>query len=87
MNNTITVNDTEYNRADLSNEANQLIDHITFVQGECQRQRAFVEAAELGRGVLVDQLSELLEAESSRTQEGDLISKSLSLDSDVEDWE
>ena len=87
MNNTITVNDTEYNRADLSNEANQLIDHITFVQGECQRQRAFVEAAELGRGVLVDQLSELLEAESSPTQEGDLISKSLSLDSDVEDWE
>ena len=87
MNNTITINDKEYNRADLSEEANQLIDHITFVQGECQRQRAFVEAADLGRRVLVDQLSELLKGESSQTQQGDLISKSLSLDSDVEDFE
>lgn len=94
MNNTITVNDKEYNRDELSQEVNHLIDHITFVQGECQRQQAFIEAADLGRRVLFDQLSEKLEAEVpskpgefvERTHEGDLVSKSLSLDSDVEEY-
>ena len=82
--NNITINGKDYNRDELSQEVNQLIDHITFIQGERQRQRAFIDAAELGEGVMLEKLTVMLNAEAPSKPEGDLVSKSLSLDSDVE---
>ena len=65
MNNTITINDKEYKRDELSQEVNQLIEHISFIQAERQRQRIFIDAAELGEGVLLKKLTEMLEVETS----------------------
>ena len=84
--NNITINGKDYNREELSNEVNQLIDHISFIQAERQRQRIFIDAAELGEGVLLEKLSEMLKEESPSKPEGDLVSKSLSLDTDVEEY-
>ena len=60
MNNTITINGKDYNREELSTEVNQLIDHISFIQAERQRQRIFIDASELGEGVLLEKLTEML---------------------------
>ena len=84
--NNITINGKDYNREELSNEVNQLIDHISFIQAERQRQRIFIDAAELGEGVLLEKLNEMLEAEVPSKPVGDLVSKSLSLDTDVEEY-
>ena len=84
--NNITINGKDYNREELSNEVNQLIDHISFIQAERQRQRIFIDAAELGEGVLLEKLSEMLKEESPSKPVGDLVSKLLSLDSDVEEY-
>ena len=50
--NNITINGKDYNRDELSNEVNLLIDKIGFLQAERERQRLFIDAAELESNIL-----------------------------------
>lgn len=61
MNNTITINNKEYKRDELSVEANQLIEQISLVQAELNKQQILLGAMELGARVLTDELTRKLE--------------------------
>ena len=62
MNNTITLNNKEYNRDELSVETNQLIERISLVQAELNKQSILLASMELGSKVLIDQLTKMLES-------------------------
>ena len=65
--NTITINNKEYDRTKLSVEVNQNIEHISLVQAELNKQKILLGSMELGSRVLIDQLTQQLEAEEEQS--------------------
>lgn len=58
MSNTVIIDNKEYNRDELSVEANQIIDQVALIQAELNKQQILLGAMELGARALTEQLSE-----------------------------